>query len=303
MNESNYILGVDIGGTSVKIGVVKNGEVFESTSIRNLFKGNPSLLTSGIKDICDTYILKYNINKIGVGCPGDIFNGIVVFASNLGWKNYDILTDFKKTFPNCDILIDNDGNTSCQAEIKFGKLNNVSDGLFITIGKGIGGAIIIENKIFHGMHNQGGRFGHMVIHTNGRKCNCGRSGCYETYASVAGLLNTVKEVNSRWPKINERINVYKLSGFQIVKLIQQKNQIAIEALKKWHNDVAEGLLNLCHIFDPSTIVIAGGITESGLLDLNFIKTYLKEYGYEDCDVFLATFKGKTGLVGAACLFD
>ena len=79
-----YVLGIDIGGTSIKIGVVYENEVIESTSMRNLFKGKSELLVDGIKDICDDYINRFNIVKIGVGCPGNILNGVVTFASNLG---------------------------------------------------------------------------------------------------------------------------------------------------------------------------------------------------------------------------
>ena len=155
-------------------------------------------LKSILEEICDDYINRFNITKIGIGCPGNIVDGIVTFASNLGWKNYEILKDFSLKFPNCKIYVDNDGNAACKAEMKFGNLNNVSNGLFVTIGKGVGGAIIIDNKIVKGHNNKGGRFGHTVIHTNGRKCNCGRRGCFETYASVAGLLQTVKEQNQKW---------------------------------------------------------------------------------------------------------
>lgn len=298
-----YVLGIDIGGTSIKIGVVYENEVIESTSMRNLFKGKSELLVDGIKDICDDYINRFNIVKIGVGCPGNILNGVVTFASNLGWKNFNILSEFKNKFPNCKVYVDNDGNASCQAEIKFGNLQNVENGLFVTIGKGVGGAIIIDKKIVHGHHNKGGRFGHTVIHTNGRKCNCGRKGCFETYASVAGLLQTVKEYNQKWNVEEQQINIEKLSGFQILKHAKEENPMVIAAVNKWHKDIAEGLLDLCHIFDPSIIVIAGGITEGGLLNPNYLKSFLKNHRYDDCDIKLARYKGKTGLVGAASLVE
>ena len=296
------VLGIDIGGTSIKIGVVNNNEVIVSSSMRNLFKGNPETLIPGIKDICNDYISKYNIKDIGVGCPGDIDNGVVIFASNLGWKNFDLLNAFAKEFPNLNIVIDNDGNAACQAEINDGHLKDVNNGLFVTIGKGIGGAIILDNRIIKGNHNKGGRFGHTVIHTNGRKCNCGRRGCFERYASVTGLIQTVKEFNLKWKVEEEKIDVEKLSGYQIVKYSKESNNKMIkEALNKWHNDIAEGLLDLCHVIDPSVIVIAGGITESGLLDINYIQEFLVNHNYGDCIVKLAKNKGKTGLVGAANL--
>lgn len=301
--DNEYILSIDIGGTSIKIGVVCKENVIESTSVRNVYKGKPDLLVLGIKSICDNFINKYNITKIGIGCPGDILKGVVIFASNLGWKDFNILKAFNDVYPEMIINVDNDGNAACQAEIKFGKLKNVENGLFVTIGKGVGGAIIVDNKIVHGSHNKGGRFGHILTNSNGRKCNCGRRGCFETYASVSGLIQTVKETNEKLKDKYEPISEEKLSGYTIVKLYKEFNPIINEAIQKWNKDVAEGLLDLCHVFDPSIIVIAGGITESGLLNLNFIKSFLEKHYYDDCKIVLSKYKGKTGLVGAAALLD
>lgn len=301
MENNEYILGIDIGGTSVKIGVVNNGIVLESTSTRNVFKGKSDELVSGIKDICNEYIKKYQIKKIGIGCPGDINDGVVVVATNLGWKNYHILKDFESNFPDLKIVVDNDGKASCQAEIQYGVLNGVSDGLFVTIGRGVGGVIITNNHQIHGKYNNGGKIGHMVIQKNGRRCNCGRRGCFESYASAYGLIQTIKEINFHWQNEEEKIDTEKLSGVQIVNYNKNGSIVVKEGLKRWHKDIAEGILNLCMIFDPSVIVIAGGITDSGLMDLDIIKGFLTRRGYDKCELHLAKFKGKTGLVGAASL--
>lgn len=301
--EGEYILAIDIGGTSVKIGVVLVDAVIESTSVRNVFKGKPQTLIPGIKNICDQYISNYQISKIGIGCPGDIKNGIVEYASNLGWSNFEILKEFQETYPSFSIVVANDGQAASNAEVSYGELKGVEKGLFVTIGRGVGGAIILGHQIINNVYNIEGRIGHMVIHTHGRKCNCGRRGCFETYASVLGLIQTVKEVNAKWTVEEEKVDVDKISGYQIVQYKKQGNKVAIEAVKKWNNSIAEGLLNLCNIFDPSVIVIAGGITESDLLCLYYIKQFLANHDHENCDVKLAKFKGKTGLIGAASLVN
>ena len=296
------VLAVDIGGTSIKLGVVNNDKVLESTSIRNTFKGKSSALIEGIKEICHEYINKYNVRKIGIGCPGDIADGVVVVASNLGWTNYNLLDDFKKEFVGLEIQVENDGIAACKAEMKLGNLKNVETGLFVTIGRGIGGGIIINQKLVQGSHKLGGKIGHVTLYNNGRKCNCGRRGCYETYCSVLGLIRTVKEENVKFPE-NEKINVERLSGFQIVSLKKENNSVALKGLKRWNGDFASGLVNLCNLFDPSVIVIAGGITEGDLLDLDYIKEELNKNGFSECEVLLAKFKGKTGLIGAASLLN
>lgn len=297
------ILAIDIGGTSVKIGVINNSKVLQSTSIRNVFKGKPEKLINGIKSVCDKYIEEYDIKKIGIGCPGDIIDGVVVLASNLGWKDYKILDDFKKHYPDMEIRVDNDGNTACNAEIMFGRLKDVSNGVFITIGRGVGGAIIIDGKTLKGENNMAGKMGHMVIHHKGRKCNCGRRGCLETYISVSGLIQTVKECNSKPANEEDKIETDKLSGFQIVHHYKEGNKMIQQAVNKWHYDMIEGILNLCNLFDPSIIVVAGGITEGSLVNVDYINKTLVNNGFDKCKLYLATFKGKTGLIGAASLYS
>ena len=302
MNQE-YVLAIDIGGTSVKIGVVLLDQLIESTSIRNTFKGKPEVLLSGIKGLFDPMIEKYNIKKIGIGCPGDIKDGVVVYASNLGWRNFDLLDAFKQEYKDFEIVVANDGQAASNEEVAYGELKDVEKGLFITIGRGIGGAIILGKQIINNVYNIEGRFGHMVIHTRGRKCNCGRKGCFETYASVLGLIQTAKDENNKCSDEEQKIDVEKLSGYQIVQYKKRGNKVAIEAVKKWNNSIAEGILNLCNIFDPSVVVIAGGITESDLINLYYIKQFLSNHDHENCEVRLAKFKGKTGLVGAASLVN
>lgn len=301
MDEKEFILAIDIGGTSVKIGVVYQDNVVEYEVVRNVFKGDYTLLINGIKDICNKYIKQYFIHKIGIGCPGDICNGVVLFASNLGWKNYDILNDFKNNFPDCEVYVENDGNAACNAEMQYGYLKNVQDGIFICIGRGIGGMVISNGVPIRGAYQFGGKFGHTVIRVNGRKCNCGRKGCFETYCSVLGLIQNVREANIKETDETLKINPLRISGFQIVQYMQQGNSMVKNAVKKWNDDMAEGILNLCNIFDPKIIVIAGGITESGLIDIENLKDKAKNNFFSNVEIKLAKFKSKTGLIGAASL--
>ena len=302
MSYENYVLAVDIGGTTIKMGVVNKSEVIDITSIRNSFKGNFNELLPVITGIMNNYLNKYHINKIGIGCPGDIENGFLYFASNLGWKNIDVLKEFQKVFPRCEVKVENDGIAACNAERTYGRLKDVDNCVFVTIGKGIGGALILDNKIILGSHKFGGRFGHMVTKSGGRHCNCGRKGCFEAYGSISGLIKTVKEYNLKWTKKEEQIDIDKLSGYKILSYLKENNPVAKEGVKRWHKDIAEGLLNICHMIDPKEIVIAGGVTESELLDIEYIKKKMAKHGYDKCELSLANLKGKTGLVGAASLF-
>ena len=303
MNNDNKVLCIDIGGTSIKIGIVSKNSIIESASIRNSFKGNFEQLIPAIKEMCDKYISKYQIKKMAVGCPGDIDDGKLIFASNLGWHDIDVLSSFKENFKDVEIKIANDGYAASLAERKYGHLKDVDNAIFITIGKGIGGSIICNGKEVKGENNFASRIGHMVIKAGARRCNCGRKGCFEAYGSITGLIRTTKEYNLKWTKKDELIDVDKLSGYKILSYLNNGNKLVKEAIRRWNKDIVIGLLNLCHVFDPSVIVIAGGVTESEFLDLDFIKEKLSKHKYDKCEIKLATLKGKTGLVGAGCLFD
>lgn len=296
-----FILAIDIGGTSVKIGVVTKDQLLEKISFRNVWKGHQDKLVADLENSITRLIQKYNIHKIGVGCPGDIEDGKVLYASNLGWKNFDLSHELKKYFPFAEIKIENDGIAAVNAEIHFGKLQNVQNGLFIVFGRGVGGACIINGKIYLGENKKGGKIGHLTCKKpNGRRCNCGRIGCFETYTSVTGLIRTIKEQNQML-KAHQKFQ--RLSGFQIVELVKQNNPIVLHGVSIWNDDIAEEILDLAMLFAPSHIVLAGGITESGLIDLSKIKRKLNQFGYGSIDLSISQYKGNTGIIGVASLFQ
>ena len=203
--------------------------------------------------------------------------------------------------PNADLFALAFATTFDFAKRLYGKLQNCNNCIFITIGRGIGGQIIYDGKTINGSHNLGGRIGHMVIRSNGRKCNCGRRGCFETYASVYGLIRTIRDTNHHWPIESEKIEDSELSGFQVAKYKNTNNQIINAGVYHWLDDLADGILNLCHIFDPEIVVIAGGITESSLIDKEYLQKKFADLGFSKCEIHISQFKGKAGMIGAAAL--
>lgn len=302
MEKQEYILGIDIGGTSIKIGVVSKGNVIESYSVRNIYKGHFNNLLLGIYPLCDKYVKKYFINKIGVGCPGDFKDNVLIKAVNLGWQNINVLQKFKETFPNKEIIVANDGYAAYMAERKYGDLKEEVNGVMLTIGKGIGGTLLINNQVVKGSHNMGGRIGHMVIRSGGRKCNCGKKGCFEAYGSITGLLKTVNEYNLKEYPEQEKIDVERLSGYKIAQYLKEEKKVVVDAVNKWHKDIVEGILNICNFMDPNMIIIAGGITESEILNIDYLIEKIHSKGYKNVTIKSSSLKGNTGLIGAASLF-
>ena len=298
---SEKILAIDIGGTSVKMGVVEEDQILQFTSYKNTWKGEQDKLLPFLKTTLTHWIEKYHIHKIGIGCPGEIKDGVVIFAANLNWRNFEISKQLKEIFPNIEVRLENDGQAATLAEMTYGRLKDVENGIFIVFGRGVGGSLIIDHKIYRGSYQRGGNFGHMVIKgPKARKCNCGRRGCLETYASIAGLIQTIKETNYRSP---QKTSLGQLGGLKITELAQNQNPIVLKAIQQWNKDIAESILSLCLVVDPTHIILAGGITESGLINIQAIKEKLNEQGYDDVIVEISKFKGKAGTIGAAALYQ
>lgn len=294
------ILAIDIGGTSIKTGIVMGDEILEFASYKNIWKEHQDQLVPFFKKIFRKWIETYQITKIGIGCPGEINNGVVIFAANLKWRDFHLVEQLQAIYPNMEIRIENDGRAATFGEMQYGKLKDVENGLFIVFGRGVGGSIVINHQIYTGSFLRGGNFGHMVVKgPRSRKCNCGRRGCFETYASVSGLINTIKETNYKQPN---PVPLKDLGELRVFGLVNNNHPIILKALEQWNKDIAECVLSLCLIIDPSHIVFAGGITESGLLNMEVIKEKLAEQGYDEVVLELSRFKGKAGLVGASTLF-
>lgn len=131
---------------------------------------------------------KKDIKSIGIGCPGavDAENGVIILTPNLPYRNFNVREFFAK-YTDTPVFIDNDANCAALGEVVSGAAKNYGTALAVTLGTGVGGGIIIDGKIYGGFNCAAGEMGHMITHKDGRKCNCGRRGCFETYASATAL--------------------------------------------------------------------------------------------------------------------
>ena len=250
-------IGIDLGGSHVAIGVVDNdGIIIEKKERRILAKEK--------KDICsfiEDYIVenvkeimqKHKITSIGIAIPGTINKTTIIKSVNLGLENYNIVDNLKEKL-NLPITIKNDAKCAALAENKYGSLKNYTRSIFLTLGTGIGGAVIINNELLNTGDLPGMEVGHMVIKKDGLQCNCGNKGCFEKYASMKALKNNLR---------NELGLDETTRGQELLDMIRNnnssnKNYLKIEkTVNEFIENLAIGISNLVNLFEPEAIVIGG----------------------------------------------
>ena len=296
-------IGIDLGGSHIAIGVVnKNGKILEKTEKR--LKG---IVTKEVKKVIEETIIEnfekfqkeYKIEEMGIAIPGTVTKNMVVKSVNLGLKNYNIVEELNKKI-NIQIKIKNDAKAAALAENKYGCLKNYNRSLFLTLGTGIGGAVIINNKLLDTGELPGLEIGHMVIDKNGIKCNCGRKGCFERYASMKAFKNNLRE------SLGYSQNV---SGKELLSIINNTNKNdenykKIEKVKREYiENLALGIANLVNIFEPEAIGIGGSFVYFSEVLLEDLKKEILEKDLlfnkrKEINIKTAVLGNEAGLIGA-----
>ncbi|MCI8620407.1 MAG: ROK family protein [Clostridia bacterium] len=248
-------IGIDIGGSHIACGLIEKGEIiakrekdFEKEDRKSIEKVIEKTIIDFTEEILKERNLKVSeIEKIGLAVPGTTKNGVIVKAENLGIVNFKILEILSKHFDCKNIKLNNDAKCAGICEKEFGSLKNYDDCVFICLGTGIGGAVFLEGELLKPKRYSGFELGHMMIDKNGRKCNCGAYGCFETYASMKSLKD----------RIAIKKNNYNLSGKEIYQIIKDDRELE-EILEEFIQDLNIGLSNIINIFEPEAICIGGG---------------------------------------------
>ena len=250
-------IGIDLGGSHIAIGVVDNkGKIVEKVQKR-IMKAEKANIKKTIEEYIfekvKLFISEYKISEVGIAIPGTVKNGVVIKSVNLGLKNYKI-SERLQTKIDIPIKIRNDAKCAAIAENKYGTLKSFNRNVFLTLGTGIGGAVIIDNKLLDTGDLPGCEFGHIIIEKNGKECNCGKRGCWEKYASMKAFKDNLRKVLN----LDE-----KTSGKELLDIIR-KNNPNNEKYSKINKIIDEyieylsiGISNLVNIFEPEAIGIGG----------------------------------------------
>jgi glucokinase len=270
--KEKYAIGVDLGGTNIKLGIVsEQGKIIKKTSVETKAEGGPDSVAAQI--IYGINILlhknKIKINGIGIGSPGIVSykKGTVENPPNFpGWKKVNLGKIIKKEF-NIDVHLLNDANAAAMGEMIFGAGKNLDSFIMITLGTGVGGGIIFKRKLFHGEQGGAGEVGHVTIDYKGEKCNCGSYGCIETYAGNGYLIRRVKEELKNYPdsKIWELIskNPDNLTPKIIDMAAVQGDEFAMSVIIDLGHHLGAAFSSVCNLLNISTFIIGGGVAGFG----------------------------------------
>lgn len=303
-NKKRYAVGIDLGGTFIKFALVSDsGEVIFTSKLAIGSSSTRDDILETIRKAIDMSMevashKSLPVSGIGIGSPGVCCDGVVVGgADNLnGWVDVHLSEMFSSKF-NLPVLIDNDANVMGLGEAVFGAAQNCTDVIFLTVGTGIGGAIVADGKLYGGYKNRGTEMGHVTIDHKGIACNCGGRGCLEAYASTGALLRQYAEATG---KIES-----ELDGFYLVQQFKEGEEAAVKCMEEHTDYLGHGIAGFINTFAPQKVVIGGGISEAGQFYIDMIKKSAMSYAMPDCaantDVVAATLGNMAGCLGAASL--
>jgi glucokinase len=263
-------IGIDIGGTKVLAGVVDvHGRV-----LARLRRSTPGTSVEAVEDtiieLVATLRQQFPVSAIGIGAAGfvDVSRSIVTFSPHLAWRDEPLRASVAAR-ARLPVVVDNDANTAALAETRFGAGRGHRFVLCVTLGTGIGGALVLDNKVFRGANGMAGEFGHMQVVKDGHRCPCGNRGCWEQYASGNALERDARELVAKGSPMAHRLRVLagddvsSLLGVQISDAAREGDPLSRELLAEVGEWLGVGLAGLTAAFDPSCIIVGGGVATAG----------------------------------------
>lgn len=309
------IIGVDVGGTTIKIGIINEaGNILDKWEIpTNVTNNGASILTdiwnSLRRKIESGHLNEETISGIGLGAPGFIHeeSGSVYEAVNIGWKNMEIASELK-ALSKLPVYVQNDANIAVLGENWQGAGEQARNLIAITLGTGVGGGIIANGTILNGENGTAGEIGHITIEEDGYLCNCGRRGCLETIASATGMVrqaNNKIEINPKSRLATFCKENGSLTTKDIFELANHGDTLSTEIIDYTADVLGLVIANLATIINPSKILLGGGVSKAGEGFINSIDNAFRKYALdrvsEICELKVAQLGNDAGIIGAAYL--
>ena len=280
MNTIELTLGIDIGGTNTKFGLVdKSGKVYLRESLSTEADKPAELLFNRIFKKLATAQKQLpgniSIKGVGIGAPNaNYYTGTIESPPNLSWQSVDLIKLVRRHL-ELPVSVTNDANAAALGEMKFGNARNFKHFIEITLGTGVGSGIVVNGEILYGHDGFAGEMGHVIIERNGRQCGCGRRGCLETYASATGITRTMEEIlsSSAENSLLRNLPESKLTSKKIYEAALDKDPLALQAFETTGKYLGLGIADAIHYFSPEAIILFGGLAAAGELIFEPVRRY------------------------------
>ena len=313
-----YRIGVDLGGTNIAVGLVnENMELVKKLSTPTGATRPGEEIVGDIATLCknlcaEAGIALSDVESIGIASPG-IANhdtGVVEYANNLPFHNFPIADLLKKALDtDIPVKLENDANAAAWGEACAGAAKGTRNSVMITLGTGVGGGIVIDNKVYSGFNYAGGELGHIVISVDGAQCSCGRKGCWEAYSSATALIRMTNEKIEECQRTGRKTvmtDAPKVSGRTACDGMRAGDEAATEVYNNYIKYLASGLATIINIFQPEVISLGGGVSGEGqsLIDALLPIVRKEQYGGGVCsmtELRIAKLGNDAGIIGAALL--
>ena len=272
--------GVDIGGTTVKIAFFdEQGTMLTKWEIPTVTADGGKQILPDIAASIRQYVEKESINPadiigVGVGVPGPVNSkGLVNKCVNVGWGVFNIHEDLGNLvgFP---VKAGNDANVAALGEFWKGGGKGCDNMIFVTLGTGVGGGIVVEGQLFHGAHGAGGEMGHLVLNRDETEpCGCGKLGCVEQYCSATGIVRMAKKALAAYEGTSKLSACEPLTCKDIFDCGKAGDELAVKVLNQYFAYLGEFLGNICNVVNPEAVVLGGGVSKAGQMLLDGTRPY------------------------------
>lgn len=310
-----HAIGVDIGGTKIAAGVVdEDGRIIAKTR-RDTDPRDSSSVDRGVVEVCRELAEKHDVGAIGLAAPGFVSSdqATVLFTPNLPWRDHGLRDIVAKDIgDDMPIVVENDANAAGWAEFRFGAARDVEDMLLLTIGTGLGGALVVGGHLVRGTWGVAAEVGHMRVVPGGHYCGCGHEGCWEQYASGSALVRDAQSALITQPGRGTRLlelaggEADDLTGPHVTQAAQEGDPLAVELLAELGRWIGEGSASVSALLDPAIVVIGGGVSAAGDLllapaRLAFLDQLSARGHRPEATFAVASMGNDAGIVGAADL--
>ena len=306
---AEYVFGVDIGGTTVKLGLfTSDGELLDKWEITTRKDDGGAYILKDIAESVTNKMTEKNIDKsdvkgVGMGVPGPVKeDGTVMKCVNLGWGMFNAAEELSGLL-SLPVKAGNDANVAALGEYWQGGGKDYKCVIMVTLGTGVGGGIINEGKIVAGVNGAGGEIGHMTIDLDEQDaCNCGKKGCLEQYASATGIVRLANRGLNATDKPSKLRDIESITAKDIFDAAKEGDEVAQSLVEEHGKRLGYALANVACVVDPEVFVIGGGVSKAGSILIETTKKYYQEYAFHACRSAafeLATLGNDAGIYGAA----